>query len=141
MPTELAKCHARWMIRRDMAEILQAERLANGLRWSEDQFLLTLRNRNCNGRVAERGEIVVGHIVYELSKHKFQVLNLCVHPEWQRSGYASAMIGKLKEKVGVFRDRRRIVADVPESKLAMQLFLRSQGFRAVPVGDVYRFTF
>lgn len=136
--------HIRWMISRDVPEVLQIERLASGLGWNEETLLAVLRNRNSVGMIAEpydNADIIKGFFVYELFKHKIQILNLCVHPEWQRSGIGVAIADKLKSKLSTHR-RTMLFADVPEDKLPMQLFLRSQGFKCIAIaGNVYRFTF
>ena len=48
--------HIRWMIRRDMAEVLEIERAAFEFPWFEEEFIRCLRQRNCIGMVAEHGE-------------------------------------------------------------------------------------
>ncbi|TSC63806.1 MAG: ribosomal-protein-alanine N-acetyltransferase, partial [Parcubacteria group bacterium Gr01-1014_106] len=74
----------RWMIRRDMAEVLQIERKSFDYSWTEDDFLLCLRQRNCIGNVAEWNDTVVGFMVYELHKTSLHVLNFAVAPQFRR---------------------------------------------------------
>ena len=54
------KTHIRWMIRRDMPDVLRAERDSFEFSWTEEDFLKCLRQRNCIGMVAEHNEKVVG---------------------------------------------------------------------------------
>lgn len=68
--------HTRWMIRRDMPEVLQTELLHSVNSWSEQDFVSTLRKRNCIGMVAEAGERVVGYMVYELHQEKIVLLKM-----------------------------------------------------------------
>jgi ribosomal-protein-alanine N-acetyltransferase len=56
--------HIRWMIRRDMPEVLHTEQGAFEYAWTEEDFLRCLRQRNCIGMVAEQGEKVVGFMIY-----------------------------------------------------------------------------
>src|SRR4051812_2604533 len=49
------RVHIRWMIRRDMAEVLEIERSAFEFPWFEEEFIRCLRQRNCIGMVAEHG--------------------------------------------------------------------------------------
>src|SRR5690348_2779098 len=44
--------HIRWMIRRDMPEVMRTERASFEYSWTEDDFLRCLRQRNCIGMVA-----------------------------------------------------------------------------------------
>ncbi len=131
VPTTKAqvRVHIRWMIRRDMPEVLAIEHAGFEFPWCEEEFLRVLRQRNCIGMVAEHGERVVGFMIYELHKTKLQVLNFCVHPEYRRQGVGNQMVAKLVGKLSTHR-RTRIVMSVRESNLQAQLFYRVQGFRA-----------
>ncbi|MFO0966688.1 MAG: ribosomal protein S18-alanine N-acetyltransferase [Gemmataceae bacterium] len=129
---EQARVHIRWMIRRDMAEVLQTEHLSFDHSWSEEDFLRCLRQRNCIGMVAEHGEKVVGFMIYELHKNRLHILNFAVHPGWRRLSVGSQMVAKLISKLSSHR-RTRITLEVRETNLAAQLFFRKQEFRAVRV--------
>ena len=129
---EKVRVHVRWMIRRDMAEVLSAECASFEYAWTEDDFLRCLRQRNCIGMVAEQGEKVVGFMIYELHKAKLHILNFAVHPSWRRSGVGSQMVAKLISKLSSHR-RTRITLEVRETNLVAQLFFQKQGFRAVRV--------
>ena len=45
--------HIRWMIRRDMPDVMGIEVASFEYAWTEDDFLRCLRQRNCIGMVAE----------------------------------------------------------------------------------------
>jgi [ribosomal protein S18]-alanine N-acetyltransferase len=126
------RVHIRWMIRRDMPEVLAIEHASFEFPWCEEEFLRVLRQRNCIGMVAEYGERVVGFMIYELHKSKLHVLDFATHPEFRRQGVGHQMIGKLVGKLSSHR-RTRIALYVRETNLASQLFYRVQGFRAVEV--------
>src|SRR5438067_7654833 len=129
---EQVRVHIRWMIRRDMPEVLQAERESFEFSWTEEDFLRCLRQRNCIGMVAEQGEKVVGFMIYELHKSKLNILNFAVSPSSRRAGVGSQMVAKLISKLSSHR-RTRITLEVRETNLIAQLFFRAQGFRAVRV--------
>src|SRR5207253_9024650 len=133
---EQARVHIRWMIRRDMPEVLQAEQLSFEYAWNEEDFLRCLRQRNCIGMVAEHGEKVVGFMIYELHKNKLHILNFAVHPAWRRLGVGAQMVAKLISKLSSHR-RTRITLEVRETNLPAQLFFRAQGFKAVRVLRTY----
>lgn len=124
--------HVRWMIRRDMAEILQIESESFEFPWSEEEFVRCLRQRNCIGMVAELDDKVVGYMIYELHKNRLHVLNFAVGESCRRRGIGGRMVAKLIGKLTPQR-RSRILLEVRETNLAAQLFFRSQGFRAVSV--------
>jgi ribosomal-protein-alanine N-acetyltransferase len=129
---EQVRIHIRWMIRRDMPEVLQTELASFEYAWTEEDFLRCLRQRNCIGMVAEQGERVVGFMIYELHKTKLHILNFAVHPNCRRQAVGGQMVAKLISKLSSHR-RTRITLEVRETNLAAQLFFRSQQFRALRV--------
>ncbi|MDG2012080.1 MAG: ribosomal protein S18-alanine N-acetyltransferase [Pirellulaceae bacterium] len=129
--TEIA-VHIRWMIRRDMPEVLQIESASFEFPWLEDDFIRCLRQRNCIGMVAEYDDKVVGFMIYELHKNQLRVLNFAVRPDIRKAGIGRQMIDKLIGKLTPQR-RNRIILEVRETNLAAQLFFRKSGFRAVSV--------
>ena len=129
---EQIRVHIRWMIRRDMPEVLQTEQESFDHPWTEEDFLRCLRQRNCIGMVAEQGEKVVGFMIYELHKAKLHILNFAVHPGYRRSSVGAQMVAKLISKLSSHR-RTRITLEVRETNLYAQLFFRAQGFKAMRV--------
>jgi ribosomal-protein-alanine N-acetyltransferase len=130
------RVHIRWMIRRDMAEVLDIERVSFEFPWFEEDFIRCLRQRNCIGMVAEHGERVVGFMIYELHKTRLHILNFAVAPEFRRRGVGRQMIEKLVGKLSSQR-RTRITLEVRETNLPAQLFFKSAEFRAVTVLRAY----
>ena len=126
------RVHIRWMIRRDMAEVLDIEQASFEFPWSEEDFVRCLRQRNCIGMVAEYGERIVGFMIYELHKNRLHILNFSVAPWARRQGVGTQMLDKLVGKLSSQR-RTRITLEVRETNLAAQLFFKSGGFRAVSV--------
>ena len=126
------RVHVRWMIRRDMSEVLATEGQSFEFPWSEEDFIRCLRQRNCIGMVAEHEDRVVGFMIYELQKTRIHVLNFAVAKRYRRCGVGSQMIAKLTAKLSLQR-RNRIQLEVRETNLAAQLFFRGNGFRAVSV--------
>jgi [ribosomal protein S18]-alanine N-acetyltransferase len=134
VPTQLAQArvHIRWMIRRDMPEVLAIEHASFEYPWCEEEFLRVLRQRNCIGMVAEQGERIVGFMIYELHRNKIHVLDFATHPALRRQGVGRQMVGKLVGKLSSQR-RNRIALFVRETNLPAQLFFRVVGFRAAEV--------
>lgn len=122
----------RWMIRRDMPEVLRIENESFEFNWTEEDFLACLRQRNCIGMVAEQENRVVGFMIYELHKTRLHILNFAVAPVFRRLAVGGQMIEKLINKLSQQR-RQEIVLEVRETNLPAQLFFQSQGFRAVRV--------
>jgi [ribosomal protein S18]-alanine N-acetyltransferase len=122
--------HIRWMIRRDMPEVLAIESGSFEFPWSEDDFIRCLRQRNCIGMVAEYEEQVVGFMIYELNQSDLHVLNFAVRPDARRRGVGMQMIEKLMSKLSQQR-RTKISLEVRETNLAAQLFFKNMGFVCV----------
>ena len=119
----------RWMIRRDMPEVLEIERQSFEFAWTEEDFLCCLRQRNCIGMVAERQERIAGFMIYELLKSQLHVLNFAVSNWARRQSVGTQMIEKLVNKLSQQR-RQEICLEVRETNLAAQLFFRRQGLQA-----------
>jgi len=126
------RVHIRWMIRRDMAEVLEIERESFEFPWVDEDFIRCLRQRNCIGMVAEHEGRVVGFMIYELHRTRIHVLNFAVAKVCHRLGVGSQMIAKLIGKLSDQR-RSRIVLEVRETNVDAQLFFRENGFRAVSI--------
>jgi ribosomal-protein-alanine N-acetyltransferase len=124
------KVHIRWMIRRDMQEVVDIEQLCFEYPWSEDDFVKCLRYKNCIGLIAEHGEMVVGYVLYELHKTRLRILNIAVLPAVHGQGNGLQMIEKLLNKLSQQR-RTRISLEVRETNLDAQLFFKAMGFQWV----------
>lgn len=123
--------HIRWMIRRELDEVLAIERTVFDFPWSKADFENALRQRNCIGMVAEGPrDRVLGFMVYELYKAHLHLLNIAVCPECRRHGIGRAMLANLKGKLELQR-RRQITLEIRERNLPGQLWLKACGFRAV----------
>ena len=122
----------RWLIRRDMTQVMEIEEASYEMPWTIEEFLCQMRQRNCIGMVAERGEHIVGFMVYELHKNSLHIVNLAVHPDHRHEYIGSAMVEKLLHKLSAVR-RRQIGVDVRETNLGAQLFFKRCGFRCVGV--------
>ena len=127
----------RWLIRRDMKQVLRIED-TNKYSWTEEDFINCLRQRNRIGMVYEdynpiiQDNVIIGYVVYELHKRKLNILNLTVDPSYRHSGIGKNMMSKLIEKLTTQR-RSFIDTMVRESNLTAQLFLREMEFRAISI--------
>lgn len=137
---EALRVHIRWMIRRDMPEVLDIESKSFEFPWQEEDFMRCLRQRNCIGMVAEYNDRIVaeyndrivGFMVYELAKTRIRVLNFAVDPKARRREVGSQLVRKLVSKLS-FQRRTKIVLEVRETNLPAQLFFRACEFRAISV--------
>jgi ribosomal-protein-alanine N-acetyltransferase len=129
---EAIRVNIRWLIRRDMPEVLRIDQASFDQTWSEQDFLLCLRQRNCIGMVAEQAERVAGFMIYELHKTRLHILNFAVHPGFRRRSVGTQMSSKLINKLAGHR-RTAVDVDLRETNLVAQQFFRKQGFKATQV--------
>jgi len=126
----------RWMIRCDMEEVLDIERLCFDSPWSEGDFVAALRQRNCIGMVAEVGEKknrqILGYMLYESYKNSIDLTNLAVESSTWRRGVGRALIENLIAKLSP-RRRRQVTTMVRESNTGGQEFFAALGFKAISV--------
>lgn len=120
--------HIRYMIERDMTEVLAIEADSFDDPWTEEDLMGSLRLRDHIGVVAEKGNMIVAYAVYGVHRGYYSLVNLAVAPLFRRVGVGSQIVEKLKRKVG---RRRFVMARVPEALLSAQLFFKSHGFRWV----------
>ena len=138
------RVHVRWMINRDMSEILEIENEVYLDPWTKEDFLETLRSRNCIGMVAETEHKVIGYVLYILERRRFTVMRITVDPSYHRSRVGAQMIEKVKAKLS--QNKRSVIrADAPESNLRAQLFLKAMGFQCLTILEedmtLYRFEY
>lgn len=125
--------HVRWMIRRDMLEVLDIEQQSADSPLGEAEFRAILGKHDVIGMVATLAETerVVGFAVYRLEKTHLEILNLAVHPDVRRSGVGRRLMARLVRKLG--GRRIHIRTTVPETRMSMHRFLAASGFRAIGV--------
>jgi ribosomal-protein-alanine N-acetyltransferase len=121
----------RWLIRKDLGEVLKIENAAYGDPWSENDFIEQLRERSTIGMVVESEFGVVGYMVYQLQAEHIELLNFAISPGYRRRRAGSVLIQKLISKLT--EKRQYIKLYISERNLPGQLFFKSRGFRAVRV--------
>ncbi len=107
LPT-LNKIHIRWMIRRDLPEIIAIDQFGTNDPYSEDDFYKNLSDRHTIGMVAENGsstdgsisdERILGYVIYRLYGSSISIIRLAVHPLIRKQGIGAAIINQLKTKI------------------------------------------
>lgn len=115
----------RWLIRRDMLEVLELERVKNASPWTEDDWLSYLCQRDHIGIVAEtHNHEILGAMLYRLDFTGLEIVHLVA----ETNQAADALIARMKLKLGT--RRTWLEAVVPESDLNSQLFFQQHGFVA-----------
>lgn len=135
--TEPLQVHLRWMIRRDLPEVLAIEQESFEFPWGLEDFFHCLGTDDSIALVAElsgRGAAspVVGFMVFQFDHCGIQLLNLAVAAAYRRRGLGRQMLVRLTQKLAMLR-RERIEAVVRETNLGAQMFLRDSGYRATKI--------
>ena len=123
--------HIRWMIQRDLQEVVRIERDACEHPWGEREFRNTLKHPNHIGMVIERQRII-GYMIYSLWLKRIELKNFAVDPYFQRQGFGVQMVAKLISKLSEGR-RSSVCVDVWEYNTGAQLFFQACGFKAIEV--------
>ena len=132
MTTQEPYCHIRWVISRDMPEVMAIESSAFEFPWTEDEFVRLLLQRNFIGLACEYDSQVVGYVFYGLHKTRLRVLNLAVHSDFRGQSVGRTLIYKLIGKLSHQR-RNRLLLEVRESNLSALNFFKAMGFRATGI--------
>ena len=139
----------RWMIRRDMDQVLDIENACFEYPCTEDEIVEFLRSRNGIGVVAEYRDEVIGFVLYRVYKSHMRIEDIAVRPDFQRSKVGTEMVNQLKGRLD-FAGRTRIETVVMERNLRAQKFFSGHGFRVEEMmkgfyteipDDAYRFVF
>ena len=124
--------HIRWIIRRDLDEVLKIEEDSFDFPWDEETLIRCLRQKNTVGIVAECDDRVVGYMIYEIRRSEISLINIAVHPEFRRRGIGQEFVRNLNEKLSL-KKGRRITLIVNEYNLNAHLFFQNMGFVATDV--------
>ena len=139
--------YVRWLIRKDMPAINEINIEASYQLFEED-IKKMLRQRNVVGMVVELDEVVAGYMIYALEKGSIDLYHLVIDPVFHGQGLGTALIEKLKTKLGTHHGRTAIYTTVSEYDVQAQVFFRSAKFFCVDTirgwdenGDGYLFEY
>lgn len=117
-PAQMEKsiAHIRWLIVRDVPEVLSIDAEGFENPWSENVLRQNLLSRHNVGMVAEIEDRVVGFMVYELHLGLIHMVRFAVKESERRRGIGSDMVKKLQCRLHETR-RRRLLLPVPDRSL------------------------
>lgn len=135
---------SRWMIERDMPQVLAIDALLPAP-WGEERLLNYFRHRIQHVAVRyDQDDVVLGYASFSRRPYFLNLGLLAVHPADRRKGVGTCLMERIKSKLG--SERERINCCVPETEVGTQLFLKAQGFKCVeilkaqPCAEVFGFT-
>ena len=91
----------RWLIRNDMKDVMRIDNMGFKHPYTEEDFLLLLKQRNNIGMVGSIGGHIVAFMIYELIKDRIDLKTLAVDADVRRVGIGQAMIDKLISKLSL----------------------------------------
>ncbi len=125
------KYEIRWMVNDDLTQI---EKIDCPIIWTRQDILVALEDRNVIGMSAEAdGAGIAGWMLYKLNKRSITVLMLAVHQDCRRQGVGTALVQKLKSKLGGNTKRRALLVHVDDNLLNSHLFLKKNDFFCIEV--------
>lgn len=99
--------------------------------WTLEDFKKKFKQKSITCLVIEKESQTVGFLLYEIFLQRFTILRIGIHAKHRKKGLGSELMTALSNKLT--EKRKLIVAEVRESNLPIQLFLKSQGYKAVKV--------
>jgi ribosomal-protein-alanine N-acetyltransferase len=139
------KSTIRWMIRKDLPDIVKIEATSQIDALSVQNLVVCLAKKNMIGLVANKfdknlqKDIIVGYAIYEMNKSSIKIQRIGVHHLYQRMGIGTQLVSRI---LGLSIDNKPVVPTkknttvdiiLRETNLEAQLFFRSQKFKAVEI--------
>lgn len=119
-------CSVRWMIHKDIKDVLDIEHTANQDIWTEEELRDCLRQPDHIGLVAEYEDAIIGFCVYRLAPKSIKIFKLAVNPYYKRMGVGTAILNRIKKKMDIAK-RKLLTTVVSERNIEGQLFLKACG--------------
>lgn len=98
---------------------------------SEDYVYEFLRARNSLALVAEINGVIVGMVMYTVTKDSYEIEHICVRHDFRRKGIGRQIIEHMMNKLN--DKRHRMVAAPHESEVDAHLFFREMGFKCTSI--------
>jgi ribosomal-protein-alanine N-acetyltransferase len=103
--------------------------------WTREEFKNELKKQSVVCRIAEQDGLPKGFVLYEMYLNRLYILRIGVHPKYRLQGIGKALLGAVEQKTT--KERTLIFAEVRESNLGLQLFLKKANYRAEEVMKNY----
>ena len=126
------KIELRWMIKRDLREVVAIDEISFMLPWSEQYFRERLKFDKALGMVAVAGGKVVGYMVFECWQEHLGLIKISVHPDYRNQGIGTELIKRLKCKLAI-HSRKKIITVASSVDLVAINFFTALGFRVGPI--------
>ncbi len=119
----------------DLADVLQVENAGYSHPWSEGVMRGCVR-MGYDMWVGEVDDVIRAHAVIQMMVDEAHLLNVCVHPAFQRNGYGQQMLTHVIERAGEMGAHRIILEVRPSNKGAVKMYYAA-GFERIGVRKGY----
>jgi ribosomal-protein-alanine N-acetyltransferase len=132
------KTNIRWMIRRDLNEVVEIEKSSFKFPWGIENFTSQLKKRNIIGMVSTDAQTdeILGYMVYGLYSDHLHLISFAVKEKYRRLRIGTEMIEKLIRKLNPKR-RTSIRSHVRVDNFEALKFCREAGFRITSYEESY----
>lgn len=118
---------------KDIDTVLAIEHLAFATPWSRMQFTQSLNNQNTIAHLILKDNQVAGYSVALCTPDFTDLLNICIHPEYQHQGLG----GQLFNYLLISSDIETVFVEVRVSNCNALLFYKKIGFQAINLRKKY----
>lgn len=123
------------MLPSDLKAVAQVERAAYDYPWSLGIF------RDCLlagyfSLVLEVSDAVAGYAIMSIAAGEAHILNICVHPDYQRLGFGRRLLNALLARAREADAEKAFLEVRPSNEVALQLY-RSVGFEQIGIRPSY----
>jgi len=125
----------RRMTAQDLDDVMQVEGAAYSHPWSLGVMSGCLR-MGYDMWVGEVDQVIRAHAVIQMMVDEVHLLNVCVHPAFQRRGYGDQMLNHVIQRAGELGAHRIILEVRPSNKAAVKMYYAA-GFERIGVRKGY----
>ena len=116
--------------KRDILPVLTIERLVYDSPWSKAKFTDSLNNQKTLSSLLIIDEHVLGYFVATHSPDSVDLLNICIHPEYQHQGLGIQLFDNLIQQLQTL-SLNMIFIEVRASNKSALLFYQKLGFKVI----------
>ena len=125
----------RQMSLEDLSDVMQVENASYSIPWSQGVMKGCLR-MGYDAWVGEVDQVIRSHAIIQMMVDEAHLLNLCVHPAFQRSGYGQDLLTHVIQRSTELGAHRMILDVRPSNKGAIKLYY-ALGFERIGVRKGY----
>ncbi len=125
-----------WLGADDVDDLIGLESLCFEYHWTREQFLLGLEIQAFRVFGIRQQGVLAAYIAFSLIEDEMEILNLAVHPEYRRQGYAERLLREAFEVCRAMGVRKSFL-DVKESNEPALGLYRKIGYKRIGVRKKY----